>query len=366
MLDGDGKDIYREMVTTVQRRLAALPESSPLRAAVPTSILEEVTRRIEQAEAADLEHGPWAPAFSGLSHIPEAAVAELDNDLALVLRHVKSNKARSVTQFIRTTASGRVADWYGGLFDVWARARVLKVGCAVEFDAPLPNRRDSDMRAKIGGRHVRLENTVIAESDEDRKGFDNFLEAKKQDPKVIWQSPGKFDPPGARSPSPYYNCFRLYAKVYDKIAQNLDPDASQCAADEPNILLVSFSGAFVHPETPGWGWALDELFDDQPRMGGRIVPAPHLTDISLDAWIMFTAEDLVRRGVISTEHSNARMDDYHRIISAPRRLGGILIFKNCELATARINYNARDECSITHAEMAELEQIFSAPCGYAL
>ena len=245
------------------------------------------------------------------------------------------------------------------------RARVLRSGCEVEFEAPLANG-DSDMRARVNGRHFRIENTVIADSDEDRQGFDNYLAARKQDPEAIWMRPGKFDPPNARGPSPYYNTLRLYAKVYDKIAKNLDPDKSQCEEDEPNVLLVSFSGAFVHPWKPGWGWALDELFDSQPSMGGRIIPAPHLTDISLDAWVMFTAEDLVRRGVISVEHYEARIDDYQRIMSAPRRLGGILIFKNCTLATARINYNASDECQITHAEMAELERIFTAPCGYAL
>ena len=81
---------------------------------------------------------------------------------------------------------------------------------------------------------------------------------------------------------------------------------------------------------------------------------------------MFTAENLVRQGKISIEQYHARIDDYHRIISAPRRVGGILIFKNCTLATARINYNATGECSITHAEMAELERIFTATCGYAI
>lgn len=103
----------------------------------------------------------------------------------------------------------------------------------------------------------------------------------------------------------YYNTFRLYAKVYDKIAKNLDPNKSQCADDEPNVLLVSFSGAFVHPEKPGWGRALNELFDDQPKMGGRIIPAPHVTDISLGAWIAFTAGELASRGVISAEEYDA-------------------------------------------------------------
>jgi hypothetical protein len=64
MSTGDSKDIYREMVTTVQRKLAALPESSALRSAFSTSILDEAVLRIEQSDAADLEHGPWAPAFS--------------------------------------------------------------------------------------------------------------------------------------------------------------------------------------------------------------------------------------------------------------------------------------------------------------
>ncbi|MEI8374898.1 MAG: hypothetical protein WCJ35_18905 [Planctomycetota bacterium] len=366
MSTGDGKDIYREMVTTVRQRLTALPVSSPLRLAFPASILDDAARRIEQAKAADLEYGPWAPPFSVLSEIPEAAVAELDEDLILVLGNAKSNKVKDVAQFLGTPAGRKVAEWYGGLFDLWARARALKAGCEVEFDAPLPNGRDSDMRLALLGRHVRVENTVIGESEDDRESFQSFLVAKKQDPAVLWHRPGKFDPLGPKVPGLYHNSLRLYAKVYEKIAKKLDADKSQCAADEPNILLVSFAGAFVHPGEPGWGWALDELFDNQPSMGRRILPPPHLTDISLDAWVMFTAKDLFRRGVISAKQYDARIDDYHRVISAPRRVGGMLIFKNCTLATARINYNATNESSITHAEMAELERIFTSTCGYAV
>jgi hypothetical protein len=33
---------------------------------------------------------------------------------------------------------------------------------------------------------------------------------------------------------------------------------------------------------------------------------------------------------------------------------------------ASINYNAHEACSITHAEMARLEQLFGTPPGYAL
>jgi hypothetical protein len=259
-----------------------------------------------------------------------------------------------------------VAEWYGGLFDVWSRARVLTAGCEVEFDAILPNGRDSDMRANIRGRHVRLESTVIGESDEDRGSFENFLQVKRQDPNATWWRPGPCDPPGARSPSLYYNSFRLYTKAYDKIAKNLDPEKSQCAADEPNVLLVSFSGAFVHPEKPGWEWALRELLDAQPNVCAYARIPPHLPDVSLHRWVTFTIQDLARRGVLSPEEYENRRRDYHRIMSAPRRLGGIVVFKNCKLATARINYNALDECAVTHAEMAELERIFAVPCSYAI
>ena len=130
-----------------------MPPSSPLRAVLPQSILEDTARRIELGDAADLAHGPWAPGFSVLSEIPEASVAELDSDLALVLQHIKQNKDKDVTQFLGTAVGRRVAEWYGGLFDVWARARALKAGCEVEFDAPLPNGRDSDMRAVVNGCH---------------------------------------------------------------------------------------------------------------------------------------------------------------------------------------------------------------------
>ena len=301
MSTGDGKDIYRGMVATVRQRLAALPASSPLRVVLPQSILEATARRIELAAAADLEHGPWPPGFIVLSEIPEAAVAELDSDLTLVLQRTKAGKAKDVTQFLGTAAGRRAAEWYGGLFDVWARARALKAGCEVEFDAPLPNGRDSDMRAVVNGRHFRIENTVIAESDDDRQSFNNYLAAKRQDPDVLWERSGD----DGRGPSPYYACLRLYAKVYDKIAKNLDPDKSQCAEDEPNILLVSFSGAFVHPDKPGWGWTLDELFDDQPNMCACAKMPPHLRDISLHRWVMFTAQDLFRRGVISAEQYDA-------------------------------------------------------------
>jgi len=85
-MGGDGTDIYRETVTTVRRRLAALPESSPLRAAVSTSGLGEAARQIGRRLRRDrfirdrLRHGspPW--------RVEELRAADLGQGGALVAR----------------------------------------------------------------------------------------------------------------------------------------------------------------------------------------------------------------------------------------------------------------------------------------
>ena len=53
--------------------------------------------------------------------------------------------------------------WYGRLFDLWVRAVFLKNDLEPEFDVPLPNGSDTDIRVKINSRFVRLENTAITE-----------------------------------------------------------------------------------------------------------------------------------------------------------------------------------------------------------
>ena len=358
----DDKTYYRNRLAQARQKVQQLPDSSPIRLALPEDFFQSLAEYIESTE--DLKFGPWPPFFGFLDITTADQIAALDDDLNLVLQTCGLKSEKALTQFVRAkTGDSRI--WYGGLFDMWARATLIRQHRTLEFDVPLKNKRDTDIRLQLGDRHVRLENTVITEDDESRKVWECFLNDKKIDPNKILRRPGPYDPPDAKGPSPYYNTRRLYAKVYDKIAKYLNPDKAQCADDEPNVLLVSFRGIGVSPMKPGYGWALDELFDDQPSMAGRIVPGEHLYDISLDAWIEFTLADLCEKKRITVDEYDERMRQFGDIAAAPRRLGGLMLFDGFRLATARINYNARDECSLTHTEIAELERLLGDPPKYS-
>jgi hypothetical protein len=174
--------------------------------------------------------------------------------------------------------------------------------------------------------------------------------------------PGAYCPKNAKGPSPYYDALRLYAKVYDKIAKDLDPSKTQCVEDAPNVLLMSFAEWGVSADSPSVGWVLDELFADQPRMVHSIA-ADGLTDISLDAWIDFTAKDLIRRSKMTVDFY---CDKSSEIMSAPRRLAGILLFDGGNLVGSRVNYNSHDECKVSHREMVSLEDLFGNKPAYWL
>jgi len=220
---------FDELAQT-QRLLRRLRPESPIRAAMPAAVLDGIAKKIGKTPPDELRHNVYPPLYNFLTHVSAEAVFELDQDVRLVLGRASPNNASGLTQFLRATA-GQSREWYGGIFDIWVRAALLRKLRVVEFDVPLPNGRDTDIRLKLGGRWMRLENTVITEDDESRKIWDRFLDDKKVDPKKVRVRPGPYDPPDAKGPSLYYNTLRLYAKVYDKIAKHLDPHKTQCADD---------------------------------------------------------------------------------------------------------------------------------------
>ncbi|MGM0487373.1 MAG: hypothetical protein ACQESR_11510 [Planctomycetota bacterium] len=71
-----------------------------------------------------------------------------------------------------------------------------------------------------------------------------------------------------------------------------------------------------------------------------------MTDIFLDAWIGFTAEELIKRGKMTVDFYR---DKFRDIMEAPRLLGGVLLFDDTSLVGSRVNYNANDGCKITQA-----------------
>ncbi len=365
---GAARDAYREgmlrELVDVRQKLGRLSGCSPLRRALPEKVLHRVVTETRHVAPSDLRFRKWPCIIGFLGLASHDVIRELEADLETVIRHSAPANRAKVTQFLNARAE-EDRRWYAGIFEVWAKATVLKQGLRAQFDYVLPNGRDCDMRVTIGDRDFYVECTVITQDDEGREVGDRFLEAKRRDPNLrILRRPGPFCPPNARGPSPYYMTRRFYAKVYDKIAKDLDPDKSQCAVDAPNILLMSFSGPGVWADNSGVVWALEELFADQPR-STRAKPtgASGIPDLTLKAWLEFTAQERIQKGSLSR-------DDYIRnwsdLISAPRRLGGIILFDNCAFSRSRVNYNVDPACAVSHAEIAELERLFGNGPSHSL
>lgn len=362
MSEPDGKDCYREMVASVREKRDQLPPNGFLRGALPDSLLDSVLQHIESNELKDLRYGYWPPALGIVDYYPVNVLKLFEADIAQVVQASGARMEKQLPQFLQAGPRDKLGPWYGGLFDVWAKTTALKSGLPVQLDYMLPNGRDHDIRIVLGDRPFHIENTVITQDDESQDVWDRFLVDKRLDPKKVLIRPGAYCPVDAKGPSPYYDALRVYAKVFDKIAKNLDPAKSQCANGEPNVLLLSFAGPGVSPESPAVGWVLDELFADQPRMVHTVAP-DGITDISLDAWIDFTATDYIRRGSMTVEFY---CENFRAIMEAPRRLGGIMLFDGARLAGSRANYNADEGCRISHGEMVQLEQLFGAGSPYWL
>jgi hypothetical protein len=363
MGDFNSKKYWHDMVVAVRERMSFIPEGGPIRTALPSNRVDEIALKIDRSCVEDLKWATWPPLFLFIYRHSVQEVQEFERDIGLIVKHSKRNRVLRITQFLKAEArQDRL--WGGGLFETFVKARFLKERIAVEFDYVLPNRKEIDIRLEIEGKVYSLECTVITESDEDRKVWERFMAAKKMDQNAVLSRPGKFDLPNSKSPSPYYDCLRFYAKVYDKLARNLNPRESQMAEDNSNILLISFYSATapLSATSEGVGWALDELLADQPKTGVRLKDhAPGMVDISFLAWLQFTADDLHQRALLSLD---TYCNNFHEIVAAPRKLGGILLFDGCSLTTARANYNAEVRHMLYHHEIARLEKLFECPPNY--
>jgi hypothetical protein len=340
-------------------RLEQLPATSRLRTALPEGYFAKLEQYIEQVK--DLRY--WPPFFGFLLKASGSKLVALESDLDLVLRNHPRESEKDLTDLVRAD-KGDGRTWHAGLFDLWVRATLLRQHRAPEFDVLLPNGRNTDVRLQVGQRRIRLENTVLTEDDESKEVFDRFLDAKTAQTiasDAPLSRPGPFDPPDAKGPSPFYNTVRLYAKVYDKLAARLDPDKSQCADDEPNVLLVSFAGFGVAPDDPGYGWALDGLLG---TFWGSATDDDGY-DISLRGWLLRHLDDLVAKNMITLDEYHKRIDNLGDTAAVRGRLSGIVLFDDFRLAQARINYNAREPCLLTHGEMAKLERLLDKTPVYS-
>lgn len=360
MKSSSDKKIYRDMVAAVREKLLCLPENGHIWRALPARRVDEIAERIELSDIEDLKGARFPPLFSLLSCCSISAIREFEFDVCLVVDHSNRRSLAKITQFLKAGCQDD-RDWVAGQFEMFVKSRFLKEGLTVELDYLLPNGKDADIRLEMDQKVFSLECTVITDSDEDRNTWDRFIADKSALEKGILMRPGKYDSPGSRSPSDYYDCLRFYAKVYDKIAKQFDPEKSQMNENAANVLLISFYSprASLSPTSPGVGWALDELLADQPMSGARLKDSPPgITDISILAWLDFTAKDPHRKSQLDL---NRYYKDFDKIVAAPRKIGGILLFEACSFRASRVNYNAYKRCSLSHHEIARLEKLVGTP-----
>lgn len=360
--DDFGRNLHRNQVAELVSRRNALPKSSHVRAAVTEDVLNHLREKIECAQdLSDLDWCKWPMILGFVEETSDDVIADLDDDIDSVLAATPAQQRGVVPGFLKTGETDHSSRWYSGLFEIWAKATLLRHATAVQFDVDLPNGRNRDAVAVVGARQFSFEFTVITEDDESRAVWERFIDDKKAEPTKTLVRPGFYDPPNAKGPSQKYVAWRLYRKIFDKITNAvLDAAQSQCAAEEPNVLLVCFAGPGVESRLPGVNWAVEELFANHPKRSFTGSPVG-AADVSLGTWADHMANDLIARGKLSAEWYS---DHYHEIISAPRRLAAVMLFDGTTFSRARMNYNAHDVNAISHAEMAELEQVFSQPRRY--
>jgi hypothetical protein len=364
MQNSSDKKFFRDNLKTVREKLICLPEKSHIRAAMPTSKVKEIAERIEQDDSIDLEWTCRPSLYQFLKGHSLDEIKSFESDIALVVGHSNEISRREIIQCLK--ANDR--QWVGWIFETFVKARFVKEkGCAVELDHPLPNQKKPDIRFVMGGKAFYLECTVLTGSEQDRKTWDRYIAAKKVDPNASLLGPVKFDSANSTGPGNYYDCIRFYTKVYDKIAKDLDPRKSQMAEGDPNVLLICLNSSLpaLSATSRGVGWALDELFADQPKIRHRSKDQPPgIVDISLSAWLDITASDLSQKCRLDWQtYRNTLCDE---LLAAPRKIGGVLLFDGCSLKASRVNYHANKECRLSHHEIDVFEKLLETPPDYCL
>jgi len=341
----EDKTVFTEMLNNVREKRDSLPTESAIKLALTDDILCEIESRIRRVPINELKYATYPPLLLFVYRNDVNTVQALEEDILLIKNNSSPESFNNLIGFLKASEK-RPRDWDSAFFEVFIKAVLLKrfAKGSVILDKELPNGRNLDVLVLLYNRWINFEVTILSSSQEDYDVYNSFKEHLKKDPDIVLSRPGKYDPPNSKGPSPYYDEFRVYRKVYDKIAdEKLDTDKSQMVPDEPNILLL-FIGAAISPlsYSPGIGWAFDELFADQPRDNSSFLK-----------W--FEVE--FRRLGLDEEWYSVNSD---KIISAPRKLGGTVIFDGSsgEIIGSRMNYNANAEHKISHKEMAEIEEIF--------
>ena len=333
-MSADDKRYFYDMVVTVGEKLKHCQEGSLIREYFPDTRLKEIENKIARSDAKDLEWGYWQPFFLFLKNATEAEINAFDNDLQMVSHQTPQGKSQ-VCKFLKDESEND-SKWMGGLFEVIAKSALLKcdllsVGA---LDWKLSNGKVIDAKITIGQRTVGVEMTTLGESNTSKQRWRDHCEAIKED-----SGESFYDRQDAHTQGR-----RLFEKVYEKIATGFNPTKSQLLPEAPNLLLIGFFPLIsdLTPTSPSIGWALDELFARQPSQNTSLN--------SLEAYLR--------------HNRRVQAGDVAELLSAPSQISGVLLFHQCRLKVARINYNAREAYRLTHEEMACFEKTLACPPVY--
>jgi hypothetical protein len=349
-MEDNEKENFWQMFEGVKMKLDNLPSASYIKSALTPELLASIMKKIQNECLEDLRWGYWPPIFLYVDRYPVENIIKLDEDIDLLVKHSKNKSKSDISNFLKSNEDGD-RRWMGGLFEVYFKTRVLNFfNNDIIFDEPLPNGKQPDIKVKVSNKIFYIEGSVLTDSDDDRQVYNRFLEYKKTKPNAVLGRPGEYDSKNPIVNSPYYDTIRFYLKVFDKLAPNLDTSKSQLSDNSPNILLISFNNYIgtTSVSSPDLGWGLDELFSAQPRLSEPF-------GVSLSCWLDFYANELSSKSMLSL---NKYCEHYNELITSPMKISTILVFRGSTFKFARINYNAQEECKISHQELITLEKIF--------
>ena len=346
------KSYFYEMLENVRKKILILPTDNYIKIGLSNNTLNKIESKIEKLRENELAYEYYPPLFLFVYRNDLNVINELNNDILLIKDNSSAKSFKNLTSFLKATEN-EVRNWHSGLFEVFIKSELLKKNPKddVKVDKDLSNGRNCDASIKLNNRWINFEVTILSSSDDDYKAYEQYNEILKKNPNEVLVKPGKYDTPNSKSPCLKYDEFRTFRKVYDKIANELlDVDKSQMSPDEPNVLLLFIGDAIsALQHSPSTGWAFDELFAAQPKE----------KENSFLKWINIEIKRLDFRNEWYCENLN-------KVISAPRKLSGVIIFNGCngDIIESRINYNASKENKISHKEMAEIEEIFKDRPNY--
>jgi len=331
----EDKLYFLKMVATVREKLSRHPGSSLIRAHFQDVRLDEIEKKIAGTDASDLEWTYWQPFFLFLKNASEAEIDILDDDLRIVSDRTPLGES-PVCRFLRDETED-ANPWVGGLFEVFAKAALLRSNFLTvdALDWRLPNGRDIDAKVRIGQRTVGVEITTRGDSTAAKGRWERHCTEILAEDR---------DQAFCESQDAYAPGRWLYDTVFNKLALDFNATRSQFLPDAANLLLIGLSPLVsdLTPSSPAIGWALDELFSRQPTQNN--------SPVSLEAYLRHKLQG--QTGTMT------------ELLAAPSEISGVLVFDRCTLKVARINYNAREGCRLSHEEMACFEKVLACPPAY--